>query len=133
MQSRFKIQIFEDLAMEKDFRISLLLDFYGELLSPKQRAAIEIYYNEDCSLGEIASELGVTRQAVRDIIKRTEGALIQMEQKLGLYSRFELMLSGLERIKSLSEDIIALSDNDEIKRMSSAIITEAENLLKGQE
>lgn len=119
--------------MEKDFRISLLLDFYGELLSPKQRAAIEIYYNEDCSLGEIASELGVTRQAVRDIIKRTEGALIQMEQKLGLYSRFELMLSGLERIKSLSEDIIALSDNDEIKRMSSAIITEAENLLKGQE
>lgn len=119
--------------MEKDFRISLLLDFYGELLSPKQRAAIESYYNEDCSLGEIASELGVTRQAVRDIIKRTEGALIQMEQKLGLYSRFELMLSGLERIKSLSEDIIALSDNDEIKRMSSAIITEAENLLKGQE
>lgn len=119
--------------MEKDFKISLLLDFYGELLSLKQLAAIESYYNEDCSLGEIASELGITRQAVRDIIKRTEGALIQMEEKLGLYSRFELMLSGLERIKKLSEDIIALSDSDEIKSISSAIINEAEGLLKGQE
>ncbi|MCQ4023024.1 DNA-binding protein [Ruminococcus sp. zg-924] len=119
--------------MEKDYKISLLLDFYGELLSQKQRLAIEGYYNEDCSLAEIAQEMGITRQAVRDIIKRTEQTLLQMEIKLGLYSRFEEMQRGLEKIKSLSGNIIGLTDNDDIKAAAAQITDCANALLEKQE
>lgn len=118
--------------MEKDYKISLLLDFYGELLSPKQKMAIEGYYNEDCSLAEIAQEMNITRQAVRDTIKRTEQSLLNMESKLGLYSRFEDMQKGLEEIKSLGTQIIDLSDNDDIKCRANAVITAAQSLLEKQ-
>lgn len=119
--------------MEKDYKISLLLDFYGELLSPKQKMAIEGYYNEDCSLAEIAEEMNITRQAVRDTIKRTEQSLLNMESKLGLYSRFEEMQRGLEKIESLGEDIIELTDNDDIKSKASAVIEAAQSLIEKQE
>lgn len=118
--------------MEKDYKISLLLDFYGELLSHKQRLAIEGYYNEDCSLAELAQEMGITRQAVRDIIKRTEQSLLQMEEKLGLYSRFEEMQRGLEKIISLSGDIIDLTDNDDISAAAAEINGLADTLLEKQ-
>ncbi len=118
--------------MEKDYKISLLLDFYGELLSEKQRAAVEGYYNEDCSLAEIAQEMNITRQAVRDIIKRTEASLLSMEEKLGLYSRFEGMLNGLERIKSLGAEISALSNSENIRSRASEVIKTAEILLEKQ-
>lgn len=119
--------------MEKDYKISLLLDFYGELLSQKQRLAIEGYYNEDCSLAEIAQEMDITRQAVRDIIKRTEQSLLQMESKLGLYSRFEEMHNGLEEIKRLSAYIMNLTDNDDIAAAAGTIADRAETLLDKQE
>lgn len=119
--------------MEKDYKISLLLDFYGGLLSPKQRAAIEGYYNEDCSLSEIAEEMGVTRQAVRDTIKRTEQSLLQMESKLRLYSRFEQMQSGLENIKSLGKEIITLTDDEKIKSRAGSVISAAQALLENEE
>ena len=121
------------MSVEKDYKISLLLDFYGELLSQKQRLAIEGYYNEDCSLAEIAQEMKITRQAVRDIIKRTEQTLLQMEEKLGLYSRFEDMHNGLEEIKRLSESIIDLTDNDDIKAAAAEITDCADVLLEKQE
>lgn len=119
--------------LEKDYKISLLLDFYGGLLSPKQRAAIEGYYNEDCSLSEIAEEMGVTRQAVRDTIKRTEQSLLQMESKLRLYSRFEQMQSGLENIKSLGKEIITLTDDEKIKSRAGSVISAAQALLENEE
>ena len=118
--------------MEKDYKISLLLDFYGELLSQKQRLAIEGYYNEDCSLAELAQEMGITRQAVRDIIKRTEQSLLQMEEKLGLYSRFEEMQRGLEKIKSLSGGIFDLTDNENISSAAAEINDLADTLLEKQ-
>ena len=118
--------------MEKDYKISLLLDFYGELLSEKQRTAVECYYNADCSLAEIAQEMNITRQAVRDIIKRTEGALLDMEKKLGLYSRFEGMMSGLERIKRLSAEISELSDSENIRARAAEVIDAANALLEKQ-
>lgn len=121
------------VSLEKDYKISLLLDFYGGLLSPKQRAAIEGYYNEDCSLSEIAEEMGVTRQAVRDTIKRTEQSLLQMESKLRLYSRFEQMQSGLENIKSLGKEIITLTDDEKIKSRAGSVISAAQALLENEE
>lgn len=74
--------------MEKILWISLLYDFYGRLLTEKQRKFIELYYNNDLSLGEIALEYSVTRQAVYDILKRSEKTLNNYEGKLGLVSKF---------------------------------------------
>lgn len=60
--------------MEKDLSIAVLLDFYGDLLTEKQARAIDLYYNEDLSLAEIAEPLGISRQGVRDSIKRGENS-----------------------------------------------------------
>lgn len=85
--------------MAKDLEISFLLDFYGDMLTEKQREVIEFYYNEDLSLSEIADNEGITRQGVRDSIKRAEAQLLDMEQRLGLAKRFREMRSGLEQIR----------------------------------
>ena len=65
--------------MAKNLEISMLLDFYGEMLTDKQREVVSLYYNEDLSLAEIASIAQITRQGVRDSIKRGEATLIDME------------------------------------------------------
>ena len=84
--------------MAKDLQISFLLDFYGEMLTEKQREMIEFYYNEDLSLAEIADDQGITRQGVRDSIKRAESQLLEMEERLGLAKRFLEMREGLSQI-----------------------------------
>jgi len=68
--------------------MTLLLDFYGELLTEKQREYMELYYSEDFSLAEIAGLGGVTRQGVRDALQRAEAALLEIEAKTGLLQRF---------------------------------------------
>lgn len=65
--------------MAKNLEISFLLDFYGSMLTEKQRIMIEYYYNDDLSLAEIADNEGITRQGVRDSIKRAEGQLLELE------------------------------------------------------
>lgn len=72
----------------KPLEMSLLFDFYGETLTEKQRELFDLYYNEDLSLSEIAGHAGITRQGVRDSIKRAEHALGEMEDKLGLVARY---------------------------------------------
>ena len=74
---------------EKDYKISYLLDFYGNILTDKQKDAIDLYYNEDLSLAEIAEHVGITRQGVRDAIKRGEETLFEMEEKLGFADKLE--------------------------------------------
>ena len=69
--------------MPKDLYICALLDFYGPFLSEKQRSLAEHYYNEDLSLGEIAENEGITRQGVRDLIKRAEICLKKFEEECG--------------------------------------------------
>ena len=68
--------------------VALLLDFYGGLLTEKQRAYMELYYNEDFSLAEIARERDITPQGVRDVIARGEAMLREVERKTGLIARF---------------------------------------------
>lgn len=63
-----------------------MLDFYGEILSERQRQLCEFYYNDDLSLSEIAENTGITRQGVSDGIKKSERILLQAEEKLGLFS-----------------------------------------------
>ena len=84
--------------MAKDLQISFLLDFYGDMLTEKQREMITLYYNDDLSLAEIAEDQGITRQGVRDAIKRVEQQLTDMEACLGLARRFGEMREGLSKI-----------------------------------
>ncbi|KLU61064.1 putative DNA-binding protein [Peptococcaceae bacterium CEB3] len=74
--------------MEKFAKMVLLADFYGPLLTEKQRAIWDLYYEQDLSLAEIAESGHTTRQAVHDLIKRTEKILADYEAKLGLVARF---------------------------------------------
>ena len=67
----------------KNLDVSVLIDCYGDLLTEKQRSLIEYYYNDDLSLSEIAENEGITRQGVRDAIKRAETQLYELENKLG--------------------------------------------------
>ena len=74
--------------MEKRARLALLLDFYGDLLTPRQKELLKLYYEEDLSLGEIAENYRISRQAVFDQIHRGEKTLEKYEEKLGLVARF---------------------------------------------
>ena len=69
---------------EKNLNIGYLLDFYGEILSERKRYVLDMYYNEDFSLSEISEEIGISRQGVRDLIKKAEEELCFFEDKLGL-------------------------------------------------
>ena len=84
--------------MGKNLEISLLLDFYGDMLTQKQRDMVDYYYNDDLSLAEIAENEGITRQGVRDSIKRAEAQMLEMEEKLGLSKRFAAMAEDARQI-----------------------------------
>lgn len=113
--------------MAKNLEIAYLLDFYGEMLTKKQRDFIDLYYNEDLSLSEIAENEGITRQGVRDSIKRAEVQLFDMEQKLGLAKRFSDLSSNLEEIKECADKIynynlehsLSREINDNVARIKS--------------
>ncbi len=113
--------------MEKSIEISLLFDFYGELLSEKKREASSLYFNEDLSLSEIAEHMGITRQGVSDLIRRSESELYEFEDKLGLYSRFEAINSSAAKIRELSEGI-AKESLGQIKAKALEILSEAEKI-----
>lgn len=74
---------------EKDLNIGYLLDFYGELLPERKRTVMDMYFNEDLSLAEIAEQIGISRQGVRDIIKKSEEELYFYEEKLGLAKKLQ--------------------------------------------
>lgn len=118
--------------MAKDLEISFLLDFYGDMLTEKQREVIEFYYNDDLSLSEIADNEGITRQGVRDSIKRAEAQLLEMEQRLGLAKRFREMRAGLGEISEAARRIQAYNKqyvySKEIKQDTQTIIDLAQKL-----
>ena len=71
--------------MNKDYKISILLDYYGQLLTDKQFDMLNYYYNEDLSLSEIAENEGISRQGVYDAVKRAEEQLLSFEEKIGYF------------------------------------------------
>ena len=89
----------------KNLKISLLLDFYGAILTDKQRESLELYYNEDLSLAEIAEIAHISRQGVRDNIKRGENILLEMESKLGFFEKYADLDEVMEQITNLAENI----------------------------
>lgn len=91
--------------MDDILELTLLYDFYGELLTPKQKLVYEMYYQNDLSLSEIGQELSISRQAVRDQLKRTEGILYGYEQKLQLVSRFLQQQRAVRQMKQKIEEL----------------------------
>lgn len=87
--------------LEKTTRINYLYDFYQSLLTPKQRSYMSLYYLDDFSLGEIADEYKISRQAVFDNIKRTEAMLEEYEEKLLLFQKFQDRSQLFKQIRSL--------------------------------
>lgn len=86
--------------MPKDLALSHLLDVYGSLLSEKQRLLCELYYDEDLSLAEIAENEGITRQGVRDALKKAEQQLRHFEDNLGLLKKTDALRVGAEAVKN---------------------------------
>lgn len=91
--------------MDKKLTVSLLLDFYGQVLSEKQFHIMDYYYNDDLSLREISEILGITRQGVHDTIKRSEAFLEELEQSLGLYAKWQSLQQQLESIEGAVKEI----------------------------
>jgi hypothetical protein len=89
--------------LEKISRVVLLKDFYGPLLTEKQQNVLNLHYENDLSLSEIADDMNTSRQAVYDMVKKAESLLEQYEQKLGLVERFQIMREHLNELSSLLE------------------------------
>ena len=92
-----------------NIRNNLLLDFYGDMLTEKQREVIRIYFECDSSLSEIAEELGMTRQAVYDNVKVSKNQLESFETKLKCVERF---LANREKLIQISKDIEQLIEEE---------------------
>ena len=81
-----------------------MLDFYGEVLTPKQREMLNQYYNDDLSLSEIGENFGITRQGARDAIKHGETTLKELEAKVGFAARYRRVQEKLEELEQLVVD-----------------------------
>lgn len=86
--------------MSKNLNMSLLLDFYGDILTEPQREAMDNFYNGDLSLSEISEITGITRQGVRDRLVKSESIITELETKLGLAERFEAIKGDVSYIVS---------------------------------
>ncbi len=97
--------------MEKNVKVSMFCEVYGNLLTKKQLSILQDYYDKDLSLSEIAQNQEITRQAVRDIIKKGENKLFELEEKLGIMKKtfkqeekIAIILSELTKIQKRSTD-----------------------------
>ncbi|MBW5444605.1 HTH domain-containing protein [Cohnella sp. CFH 77786] len=86
-------------SLEKTNRINVLFDFYGPLLTEKQQTFLKCYFHDDFSLGEIAAEFEISRQAVYEHLKRAEQMLESYEEKLGLAERHDKLQTGLDLLE----------------------------------
>ena len=91
---------------DKNLRISVLLDHYGAMLTDKQREVIDLYYNDDLSLSEIAENYGISRQGVRDVIVRAEAAMDEIEEKTHLIRRFHQSQKELLAIDEAADRLL---------------------------
>ena len=114
--------------MVKDVSIALLFDYYGAFLTDKQADIFDLFYNEDLSLSEIGDHLGITRQGVRDSLKRGEEILLNMEKKIGMVRKSNGIMKAASILKDISNEIIISSGSkDKINELNKTI----EELLDG--
>ena len=115
------------------YRMAMLFDFYGDVLTERQKEFYDLYYNEDLSLGEIAENYNITRQGVRDVIVRAEGILTDLEDKTGLIKRFHTMTAQIQQVREDAGRLVDLAvkaDNEEAEILALRIRDTADTLLK---
>ncbi|MDE6020672.1 MAG: DNA-binding protein [Ruminococcus sp.] len=117
--------------MAKDLQFVMLFDCYGEFLTERQRQVTEMYYGEDLSLSEISELSGITRQAVRDGIKRSEEILRDMESKLGFAERLSALRKNYAQIGAAVRAIAEnAADSPKILERCSVVETKVQEGLK---
>ena len=111
------------------YRMAMLFDFYGDMLTDRQKEFYDLYYNEDLSLAEIAENYGITRQGVRDVIVRAEAAMQEIEDKTGLIRRFEQFRGHLDAIGEAANEIKTLNyrqyEDNRLTELTDQILAEA--------
>ncbi|MEA4920229.1 MAG: YlxM family DNA-binding protein [Clostridiaceae bacterium] len=115
------------------FHMSMLYDFYGDLLTDKQKELFDLYYNEDLSLAEIAEHADISRQGVRDAIMRAEAILRETEDKVGLVKKYSGYEDKLIKIRQEAEYIAQVNSglrNYEIAKRVDSIIRIVDELVK---
>lgn len=115
------------------YRMSMLYDFYGEVLTQRQQEFYDLYYNEDLSLGEIAENSGISRQGVRDVIVRAEDTLTELEEKTGLMRRFLAVRTQLEDIETKSTELLTICkqfDSPRLEQLATQIRSGIQSLQK---
>ncbi len=119
---QFALHLFSGEHMfQKNMTIPFLLDFYGDILSERRREIMKMYYEEDLSLAEIADISGISRQGVRDSLKKSEAELIRLEETLGLSSRFEKLKSDLAIVLSELDTLLSSCPDDGPRRIAEDI------------
>ncbi|MFA5527968.1 MAG: putative DNA-binding protein [Peptostreptococcales bacterium] len=115
----------------KVIEMSMLYDFYGQLLTDKQRDVMQLHYEDDYSLSEIGEILAISRQAVHDAIKKAEKSLKDYEEKLKLLQKFNETIIRYNRIQELADQAIQGLEKENIKDMGiKNILIEIKNELK---
>ena len=113
------------------YRMTMLYDFYGDVLTDRQKEFYDLYYNEDLSLAEIAENYGITRQGVRDVIVRAEAYLTEIEDKTGLIKRFYAMQPPIQSILDAAEGLLELNrtyDDPKLEELAVCIRDAAKSL-----
>ncbi|MDD4690770.1 YlxM family DNA-binding protein [Eubacterium aggregans] len=120
--------------MEEKVLEQLRFDFYGELLSERQKTILDYYYNDDYSLAEIGDILGITRQGIHDAYKRAKGLMADYEEKLGLVARYtksrELLTDITDEISKLLGDE-RISKNPEVLSEMTRLKEDIEEVIEG--
>ena len=110
------------------YEMTLLFDYYGDLLTDKQKELFDLHYNEDLSLSEIAEHLGISRQGVRDGVIRSEDILKEIEQKLGFVKRHMGLKEVLDGLVGDINQIKELNTNYEVHSLLDDLRIKIENL-----
>ena len=114
------------------YRMALLYDFYGDMLTDRQKEFYDLYYNEDLSLAEIAENYGITRQGVRDVIVRAEAILTELEDKTGIIRRFHKMQGQFQEIGDAVKEIVhrneTIYQDDELEELCRRIASVLDQL-----
>ena len=114
------------------YRMTMLFDFYGELLTERQKEFFDLYYNEDLSLAEIAENAGISRQGVRDVIVRAEAAMQEIEDKTGIIRRFESQRPHLDANEAAAAEAKTINyrryDDPRLTELADLICAEVSSL-----
>lgn len=113
---------------KKTLQMTMLLDFYGELLTEKQNAYFSQYYNDDLSLSEIAENEGISRQGVRDMIRRAELTLLATEEKIGLLKRYKEQRGIIFEMERDLKELTSLTGGRALK-LSQSLIDKLQELI----